>query len=147
MGILWTIWQIVNHYPIRGAIWKECNEANKCKTYGYYNGGVWTGAKAEHINYPTMSTCPSSTQICFGGGVFCLSLWYKKNQQDQESGPASGKSTLKNPLKKKKSITLEVCLVRKQVTVKSQNLTKDLVHVLITYFDTQRSGLSQVGHK
>lgn len=43
---------------------KGCNEANKCKTYGLYDVGVWTGATAEHINYQTVSTQPSSTQKC-----------------------------------------------------------------------------------
>lgn len=31
--------------------------------------------------------------------------------------------------------------------VKRQNLTKDLVDVLLTYFDTKSSGLSQISHK
>lgn len=47
----------------------------------------------------------------------------------------------------KKVSHFEVCLVRKQVKVKSQNRTKDLAYVFITYFETISPGLSQIKQK
>lgn len=65
MRISWTVWQKSKSLSNeRGHMNMKCNDANKCKTHGEYNGGVWTGATAERINHHTGSTSPSSTLIC-----------------------------------------------------------------------------------
>lgn len=74
---------------------------------------------------------------------FFVSLWHKKKSARSRKEVVQRWSGEYN----KKKVSHLKCLVRKQVKVKSQNLTKGLVCVLITYSDTKSPGLSQLSHK
>lgn len=89
------------------------------------------------INYQIMSTYPSSTQIC---SCVCLLVPEKWSRNEVVS-------TSELERKKKSCIKVSHLVKKASGGEKPENLTKDLVHVLLTNIDTKSFPVSQLGRK